>query len=131
MESKTKIKVPARTKWEDLLGYSRAVRTGNIIKVSGTAAIDNESNIIGVNNAYEQTKYIIEKIGSALKEAGGSLDDIIRNTVYVTNISNFSEIARAHGEFFGSIKPALTFIEISRFIDPDILVEIESEAVIS
>ena len=125
-----KIKIPARTKWEDSLGYSRAVRAGNIIKVSGTAAVDENSKIVGVNKPYEQARYIIQKIESSLKEMGASLGDVVRNNIYVTDISNFNEIARAHGEFFRDIKPALTFVEVSRFIDPDILLEIESEAII-
>jgi enamine deaminase RidA (YjgF/YER057c/UK114 family) len=125
-----KIKIKAGTKWEDLLGYSRAVKAGNIIKVSGTAAIDEKSSIVGINKPYEQTRYIIQKIEKALKEMGASLDDIVRNIVYVTDISNFNEIAKAHGEFFKNIKPALTFVEVNRFIDPEILLEIESEAIV-
>jgi enamine deaminase RidA (YjgF/YER057c/UK114 family) len=125
----SKIKIPARTKWEDSLGYSRAVRAGNIIKVSGTAAVDENSKIVG-DKPYEQARYIIQKIESSLKEMGASLGDVVRNNIYVTDISNFNEIARAHGEFFRDIKPALTFVEVSRFIDPDILLEIESEAII-
>jgi|SRR5438876_9430207 len=128
---KDKIRVPARTKWEDSLGYSRAVRAGNIIKVSGTAAVDENSSVVGADKPYEQARYIIKKIESALNELGASLNDIVRNIVYITDMSHFNEVAKAHGEFFKDIKPALTFVEVTGFIDPDILLEIESEAIIS
>ena len=125
-----KIRIRAGTKWEDALGYSRAVRAGNIIKVSGTAAIDENSNIVGINKPYEQAKYIIQKIERALNELGSSLNDVVRNIVYITDMSNFDEVAKAYGEFFREIKPALTFVEVSSFIDPNILLEIESEAIV-
>jgi len=115
--------------WEDVVGYSRAVRDGNIIEVAGTTAVDANGNIVGINDPYIQTKFIIQKAEKALKELGCDLENVIRTRMYVTDISKWKEIGRAHGEFFGEIKPATTMVEVSKLISPEILVEIEFSAV--
>ena len=115
--------------WEDIIGYSRTVRMGNIIEVSGTTAANGEE-IIGGNNAYEQTKFILTKIDKALQEAGGNLTDVVRTRMFVTDISVWEEIGRAHGEVFSTIKPATTMVEVSALIQPGLLVEIEATAIL-
>lgn len=122
--------IPSNTKWEDVVGYSRAVRIGNIIEVSGTAPIDGE-NIIGRGRAYEQTRFIMQKISNALSEAGSSLNDVIRTRIFVTDILLFEEVASAHNEIFREIKPATSLIEIKSLVHPDLLVEIEATVVLS
>lgn len=122
--------ISSNTKWEDIVGYSRAVRVGNIIEVAGTTAVDGEE-IIGIGNPYEQTKFIFQKIEKALIEAGATIKDVVRTRMFVTNMDDWEEIGKAHGEFFREIKPASTMLEVSRFIDPNILIEIEVSAVIS
>ncbi len=123
-----KIKISSGAKWEDIIGYSRAVKAGNIIEVAGTTAVDGE-RIIAPCNAYEQTKYILSKIENVLKECGSSLNDVIRTRIYVTDISKWEEVGKAHGEFFRYIKPAATMVEVRSLISPDMLVEIEVTAV--
>ncbi len=123
--------VSSGTKWEDIIGYSRAVRVGNVIEVSGTVAVD-ENGLVAPGNPYLQTRFIIEKIERALKEAGASLKDVIRTRIYVVEIEEtWDDIGRAHGEFFKDIKPASTMIEVKSLIDPDMLVEIEATAVVN
>jgi enamine deaminase RidA (YjgF/YER057c/UK114 family) len=120
------------TPWEKAVGYSRAVRVGGHIFVSGTVAADEHGQIVGAGDAYAQTRYIIEKIGKALEQAGASLQDVVRTRVFVTDIgSQWEAVARAHGEFFGDIRPASTMVEISRLVSPEMVVEIEAEAVVS
>ncbi len=126
----TRKNISSNTKWEDIVGYSRAVRVGNIIEVAGTTAVDG-GEIIGVGNPYEQTKFIFQKIEKALIEAGASIKDVVRTRMFVTNMDDWEEIGRAHGEFFRAIKPASTMLEVSRFIDEKILIEIEVSAIIS
>lgn len=116
--------------WEDIVGYSRAVRIANIVEVSGTAPVDGDK-IMGVGNAYEQAKYCLRKIESALKEAGATLKDVVRTRMFVTDISLWEEFGKAHGEFFKEIKPVTTMIEVKSLIDPQMLIEIEATAVIS
>ncbi len=117
-------------KWEDIVGYSRAVRIGNHIEVTGTVAIDEGGNLVGEGNAYEQTAFIIKKIELVLQRAGASLKDVIRTRIFVTDISRWEEYGRAHGEFFGTIKPCTSMIEIKSLIDPAYLVEIEATAIL-
>lgn len=117
-------------KWEPVVGFSRAVRIGNQIFVSGTVAVDGESKVIAPNNYYEQTKFIIQKIEKVIKEAGGSLSDVVRTRMYVLDINQWEEVARAHKEFFGSIKPATSMIEIKGLVGSGLVVEIEADAVI-
>ncbi len=129
--SNEKTLVSSGTKWEDIIGYSRAVRVGNVIEVSGTVAVD-ENGLVAPGNPYLQTRFIIEKIERALKEAGASLKDVIRTRIYVVEIEEtWDDIGRAHGEFFKDIKPASTMIEVKSLIDPDMLVEIEATAVVN
>lgn len=115
--------------WEDIVGYSRAVRIGNTIEVSGTAAV-NGDKLEGVGSVYLQTRFILKKIQAVLNEAGATLDDVIRTRIYVVDITQWEEVARAHSEFFGTIKPATSMIEVKSLIDPDMLVEIEATAVV-
>ena len=118
-------------KWEDIVGYSRAVKFGNTIEVTGTVAVDENSNLVGGNNAYEQTKFIIQKIEGVLKKAGASLKDVVRTRMFVTDISRWEEYGKAHSEFFKDIKPCTSMIEIKGLIAPEYLIEIEATAVTS
>lgn len=115
--------------WESLVGYSRAVRTGDTIHVSGTTAIDEKGMLMGIGDAYTQTRRILEIIGNALEEAGSSLQDVVRTRIYVTDISQWEAIGRAHGEVFGAVRPAATMVQVAALIDPDMLVEIDADAV--
>ncbi|MDR6570421.1 Enamine deaminase RidA, house cleaning of reactive enamine intermediates, YjgF/YER057c/UK114 family [Chitinophaga ginsengisegetis] len=115
--------------WEGKVGYSRAVRVGNVIEVSGTVASDNDK-VVAEGNAYEQTKFALAKIESALINAGATLHDVVRTRMFVTDISRWEEYGRAHGEFFKSIKPATSMVEVSKLIDPRYLVEIEATAIV-
>lgn len=121
--------ISSNTRWENIVGYSRAVRAGNVIEVSGTTAVDGEK-IIAPGNAYQQTKFIFNKIEKALNEAGSGLKDVVRTRMYVTDISRWEEIAKAHAEFFIDIKPAATMVEVKSLIDPELLIEIEVTAVV-
>jgi len=118
-------------KWEDIVGYSRAVRIGNIIEVTGTVAVDDNNTVVGADNAYEQTKFAIQKIEKVLQRAGASLKDVVRTRMFVTDISRWEEYGKAHGEFFKDIKPCTSMIEISGLIAPEYLVEVEATAIIS
>lgn len=118
-------------KWEDIVGYSRAVKVGNTIEVTGTVAVDENNNLIGGNDAYEQTKFIIQKIEKVLQKASSSLKDVVRTRMFVTDISRWEEYGKAHGEFFKDIKPCTTMLEISKLIAPEYLIEIEATAIIN
>lgn len=122
--------IPSGTKWESIAGYSRAVRLGNVIHVSGTTATDENGSVVGADDPYAQTVYIIQKIERALKQAGASLQDVVRTRIYVTNAKRWEEVARAHGEFFGDIRPANTLVEVSALVGPEYLVEMEAEAIL-
>ena len=117
--------------WEQVVGYSRAVRIGNQVYVSGTTAINEAGKIVGLGNPYGQTKQIIKNIESALIMAGGSLEDVVRTRIYVTNIDRWKNIGQAYQEDFGDIRPATTMVEVRRLIAPEILVEMEADAVIN
>ncbi len=116
--------------WEDVVGYSRAVRIGNVVEVAGTTAMDGDQ-LVGLGSIYIQTKYIFQKIEKALVEAGASLNDVVRTRMFVTDISKWEEVGKAHGEVFASIKPASTMVEVSALIDDRLLIEIEVTAVIA
>ena len=114
--------------WEKTVGYSRAVRVGPIIWVAGTTAVDREGNVVAPGDAYEQSRRILTTIGEALRDAGASLDDVVRTRMYVTHIADFEAVGRAHGEFFREVRPASTLVEVSALVTPDMRVEIEADA---
>jgi enamine deaminase RidA (YjgF/YER057c/UK114 family) len=122
--------VPAGTPWGDRVGYSRAISVGGFVSVSGTAASDEKGRVVGDGDAYEQTKYILKKIGRALTELDASPEDVVRTRIYTTDISKWKEIGKAHREFFGETKPATAMVEVSGLIDPRMMVEIEVDAIV-
>jgi enamine deaminase RidA (YjgF/YER057c/UK114 family) len=117
-------------KWESIIGYSRAVKVGNLIEVTGTVAVDDNNMLMGRDDAYTQTKYAIQKIEKVLKRAGASLKQVVRTRMFVTDISRWEEYGRAHGEFFKEILPCTSMIEVKGLIDPEYLVEIEATAIL-
>lgn len=116
--------------WEDVVGYSRAVKIGNVIEVSGTVASDASGEVIGAKDAYIQTKFILLRIQNVLEQMGAKLDNVVRTRIFVTNIKEWEKIGKAHGEFFNTIKPCTTMVEVSKLIDDKYLVEIEATAVL-
>jgi len=121
--------ISSGTVWETLAGYSRAVRMGELIAVSGTTATDENGHIVGQGDPYAQTAFILRKIERALREAGASLEDVVRTRIFVTNVAQWEAVARAHAEVFGEIRPANTLVEVSALIGEGYLVEIEADAV--
>jgi len=123
-------KISSGSPWEDIVGYSRAVRVGNIVEVAGTTAMDGDT-IVGKDDLYAQTVFIIKKIEKALHEAGAGLTDVVRTRMFVTDIARWEEAGKAHGEFFKNIKPVATMVEVSKLINDDLLIEIEATAIVS
>jgi enamine deaminase RidA (YjgF/YER057c/UK114 family) len=130
MNSPTRTNISSGAPWEATVGYSRAVRIGSHVWVSGTTATDEHGKVASVGDAAAQTRYALQKIEQALKEAGATFADVVRTRIFVTDISQWESIGRVHGEFFGDIRPAATMVEVGKLIDPDHLVEIEVDAFI-
>lgn len=126
----SRINYPSGSKWEDIIGYSRMVKVGNVIEVTGTVAANDEGKIVGKDDAFAQTKFIIEKIEKNLARAGAGLKDVVRTRLFVTDISRWEEYGRAHGEAFGSIKPCTSMIGVAALIEPGYLIEIEATAIL-
>lgn len=127
----TRTNYPSGAIWEEKVGYSRAVRVGNIIEVTGTVAVDDNNQLAGGNNAYEQTRFILGKIDAILAKAGASLEDVVRTRMFVTDIRRWEEYGRAHGEVFAKIRPCTSMIEVKGLIAPEYLIEIEATAIIT
>jgi enamine deaminase RidA (YjgF/YER057c/UK114 family) len=129
--SSSRVNYTSGAKWEDIVGYSRAVKIGNVIEITGTVAVDEYNNLIGEGDPYLQTKFILQKIQTFLYQAGADMKDVVRTRMFVTDISRWQEYGKAHGEFFREIRPCTTMVEVSSLISPEYLIEIEATAILS
>lgn len=126
-----RINYASGAKWEQIVGYSRAVKVGNTVEVTGTVAVDENNVLVGKDDAYQQTKFILQKIEKVLQRAGASIKDVVRTRMFVTDIKRWEEFGKAHGEVFIDVKPCTTMVEVSALISPEYLVEIEATAIIT
>jgi enamine deaminase RidA (YjgF/YER057c/UK114 family) len=126
----TRRNISSGSAWEESVGYSRAVRVGNLIEVAGTTAVDERGEVVGADDPYLQAKYALERIGRALVEAGGGFENVIRTRIFVTDIARWQEVGRAHGEVFRRIRPTATLVQVASLVRSDLLVEIEATAVV-
>jgi len=126
-----RVKYSSGTKWEPMVGYSRAIRVGKVVHVSGTTATNADGKMVGIGDPGAQTMQALNNIRQALESVGAKLEDVVRTRIYLTDISRWEEVGKAHGSFFKDIRPTTTMVEVSRLINPDVLVEIEAEAILS
>ncbi len=126
-----RIRVASGAPWEPIVGYSRAVRVGHHVFVAGTTASDADGRVAGPGDPYAQAVHILRSIEAALRQAGASINDVVRTRMFVTNVDHWQEIGRAHAEFFGDVRPAATMVQVARLLDPEMLLEIEVDAVIA
>ncbi len=126
-----RLKISSGAVWEEIVGYSRAVRVGQVIEVAGTTAVDEAGQVVGAGDPYQQARYALSKIEKALRAAGGSLDHVVRTRMFITDMAHWQEVGRAHGEYFQHIKPVATMVAVKALISPELLVEIEVTAIVS
>ena len=129
MKASSRKNISSGVHWEALIGYSRAVRIGNFVEVAGTVAVE-DGEVVAPGDSYKQTVFILDKIEKSLLRAGAEMKDVVRTRIYVTNIKNWQEVGRAHGEYFNKIRPVTTMVEVSALVNPEYLVEIEASAII-